>query len=354
LSLFRQVYSGKKVPVELLQTSVPRGSGSSFFDDVMPQKNGFVRTVIEAYNQHRALIIRPDDVWLAILVQFNFFVNGNAELLREHFVSHAGKEKLVVEAIGNRNTVDFATMSRQMTKLMETKVVDPDLRNWILPSFSTTTITDTTIYAMVMMASLKEYFSYGFTLACGIPQVTLEGTRDDWTAILSRLEKLKEYGNESNSWYRLLRPIISRFVAAYDDPHGAENLDFWNKVAHIEGGGSGPRYLAGWITAFCYFSVKGSQTASDGSGLVLDDVTYPMINTNKIPSGYGEVDVELDDNGTKFNTTIVAGSIGSQICVGRNVVRNTVRPLSAWWYLIMDTSEVKNSSFRAGRRGGDL
>ncbi|KAG6371849.1 hypothetical protein JVT61DRAFT_8846 [Boletus reticuloceps] len=47
--------------------------------DILPQRNGFVHIVIEAYNRHRTLIIRPDDVWLAILTQFCFFINGNAE-----------------------------------------------------------------------------------------------------------------------------------------------------------------------------------------------------------------------------------------------------------------------------------
>ncbi|KAF8346501.1 hypothetical protein F5887DRAFT_959362, partial [Amanita rubescens] len=99
LTIFRCVYpkfERKKQPTELLQTSVSRNT--SFLDDVITQKNGFVNTVIDAYNTHRALIIRPDDVWLAILVQFNFFVNGNAELLRKNFVSHEGKEKLTVTA----------------------------------------------------------------------------------------------------------------------------------------------------------------------------------------------------------------------------------------------------------------
>ena len=45
--------------------------------------------------------------------------------------------------------------------------------------------------------------------------------------------------------------------------------------------------------------------------------------------------VKLDDNGEEFDTTIVAGLVGSQICVGTNSTRNTVRPLSAWWYVIM-------------------
>lgn len=104
---------------------------------------------------------------------------------------------------------------------------------------------------------MQEYFDYRFSLMCGIPRVTLEGEKKDWQLILDRLEKLKEYGEETTAWYNLLVPIISRFVRAFDDPDAQENLDFWQKVAHHQGGGSGPTYLAGWITAFCVFNDQG-------------------------------------------------------------------------------------------------
>ncbi|KAF8350484.1 hypothetical protein F5887DRAFT_939459 [Amanita rubescens] len=308
LTIFRRIYptfKRKKQPTELLQTSVPRNT--SFLDDVIPRSNGFVHTVIDAYNTHRALIIRPDDVWLAILVQFNFFVNGNAELLRKNFVSHEEKEKLTVTAVGTRHSVDFAALCRQMTLLMESK----DYR---------------TIYAMVMMASMKAYFSYKCCLYCGIPRVTLEGTKKDWEAIASRLEKLEDYGEDAKSWYRVLRPVISRASRTSGD-----------KVAHYEGGGSGPTYLSGWITAFCFFTEKGSLVAQlTGKQLVLDGVSYPKIDSQDVPVGFAEVDVELDDNGEKFETMIIAGSIGSQICMSTSSVRDAIRPLPAWWYMIME------------------
>jgi hypothetical protein len=34
---------------------------SSFNPNIIPQKNGFVDTVIRCYNEHGALVIRPDD-----------------------------------------------------------------------------------------------------------------------------------------------------------------------------------------------------------------------------------------------------------------------------------------------------
>ncbi|KAG1792200.1 uncharacterized protein HD556DRAFT_1381596 [Suillus plorans] len=61
----------------------------------MPKPNGFVHAVLEAYNNHRALIHRPDDVWTTILMQFSFFVSANAEQLSAHFAAHDGREQLI-------------------------------------------------------------------------------------------------------------------------------------------------------------------------------------------------------------------------------------------------------------------
>ena len=47
-------------------------------------------------------------------------------------------------------------------------------------------------------------------------------------------------------------------MAAFDDPTRAENVDFWQRIAHCTPGGSGiGNYYTGWITAFTVFSKKG-------------------------------------------------------------------------------------------------
>lgn len=344
----------------------------------MPKANGFVHTVLEAYNNHRGLILRPDDVWIAILTQFSFFVNAHADQLRGHFVAHEGQEELAILGGGNRHTADFALMAHQMTELMHTRVVDPMLRDWIMPEFSTTTDIDRTVYAMSMMATMKGYFRYTFVLRCGIPRVTLLGEMHDWEAILERLERLKLYGIETIAWYHLLHPVITRFVAAFLAPSSPENLDFWSRVAHYEGGGSGPTYLSGWITAFCVFNEQGlwqgpqlnaermreeapkkllrpadPRTLSAAKFaamytvrtawrpfLVLDGMPYPTIDDSCVPCGYAHLDVKLDDNGELFDTVIVAGAVGAQICSNdkselfRNGMRDTVRPVVGYWYFI--------------------
>jgi hypothetical protein len=196
-------------------------------------------------------------VWLTILCQFHFFINANAELLRANFVSHEGSQELLIVEVGTSDTVDFGKMARQMVDLIDKNVCDPDLRAWALPAFTTTTASDTTAAAILLLATLKEYFSYKFFhTRCGIPHVTLKGEKEDWVDILGRLAKLKEYGVQTTAWYHLLRPVIARFVTAFDAPESEENMFFWSKVVKYESV-SGGNYYSGWINAFNVFSPEG-------------------------------------------------------------------------------------------------
>ncbi|KAJ6619257.1 hypothetical protein B0H10DRAFT_2216952 [Mycena sp. CBHHK59/15] len=359
---FKGINFEPAVPSPLVSTVVDSTEGI-VVHNVIPKTNGFVDTIISAYNQHHALVLRPDDVWIAILTQFNFYVNANAELLRANFVAHEGKKELVVstEAFG-----DFGKLAREMVDLIDKNIVDPTLRTWALPDFSTTTVNDTTVSSILLMATVKAYFEYVFCeICCGIPRVTLEGTKSDWEKILERLEKLKEYGIETIAWYHLLVPVISRFVKAFDDPNGESNRTFWQNVAHYEPGGSGPSYYSGWISAFCAFNDRGKwignrlntdvqsfvapesltayrfwETYSYRSpGLVLDSTPFHKVDCNNIPPSYAEVDVKLVslNTGTTRDSVMTAGAIGTRVyssgdarlsASGKNDI---VRPVIGWW-----------------------
>ncbi|KAJ6467775.1 hypothetical protein C8R45DRAFT_1019076 [Mycena sanguinolenta] len=358
------------------KAKAPPAPSSSLSSVLIPTPNGFVNTIISAYNRHHNLIIRPDDVWITILTQFNFFVNANAERLRASFVAHEGKQTLTVR----RQGLDFAAMARQMTDLLATVVVDPTLRAWVMPDFSTTSVKDTTVGAIVMMSMLKSYFEYVFEgIECGIPRVTLDGTKADWEGILRRLEKLKEYGIETTAWYHLLVPVISRFVTAFDAPDAASNVEFWQQVAHFVRGGSGPSYYSGWITAFCVFNEEGKwiglplnqdvpvspeppeslsakefwmRYGSYPSRLTLDDTPFHKVDSNNIPSSYIDVPVVVKNSpgAEPEPCTMIAGVIGTLATVtsanmdkdGKSddgnlntdkheTARDTVQPVTGWW-----------------------
>lgn len=52
---------------------------------------GFASAVLNAYNYHANLVIRPDDVWQAVLSQFSYYVKGHSEELRSRIVDFEGK-----------------------------------------------------------------------------------------------------------------------------------------------------------------------------------------------------------------------------------------------------------------------
>jgi hypothetical protein len=130
-------------------------------------------------------------------------------------------------------------------KKIEENIKDPSLRTWFMPSFTTTTKVDQATASIIMMATMQNYFSYGCYTCCGLPSVTLLGQRSDWETILSRIERLKTFGDEPTTFYNLLKPVLTRFIKTFDDPDSEETRDFWQKIAHERHGGSGPSYLSG-------------------------------------------------------------------------------------------------------------
>jgi Domain of unknown function (DUF4419) len=309
---------------ELLQSSFNKIDAES---PICAKRNGFVFAAIDAYNQHLHLKIRPEDVWFCILSQLSAYINKNAEELRTFFVHHQGQKELVVKSNGNRFTAPIDWMAREMSNKIGENMIDPELRDWVIPQFSTTTLTDQVVASVIFMGAMQNYFSYRFELSCGIPSVTLLGTRADWEVILERLEKIPRLGEEPTQFYELLKPVAKRFIQTFDVPGTSEVRDFWHRIAHQHSGGSGPTYLSGWITAFCFWDVDGkSLRARFGTGpppimrgagpnscLSLDGAAYHHLNTNDIPTGQASVPVVLDDNGQIFDTMLVAGSVGYQV-----------------------------------------
>lgn len=285
--------------------------------------NGFVGSCVSAYNRHHNLVIRPDDVWTAIMVQFSFYIQKRAEELRSHFVDFDGQKELVVYGGGTLRTASYDMLAIDMTKQIAEHIKDPSVREWVMPQFSTTTNTDTTVYAVVLMATMQTYFRYKFELCCGIPHVTLLGTVADWESLASRIDRLLEFGELMCTWHALLKPILLEFVQS---ANGKPNIDFWDRICHKKGGGSGPRYLGGWITAFCRFSEKGDWQGGD------------VINDNDVPVGYVSVPVTVDDNGQIYKTRMFAGSLAAE-----RVDDYTLAPRSDWCIALIDEEKIKTS-----------
>ncbi|VDC04764.1 unnamed protein product [Peniophora sp. CBMAI 1063] len=348
---------------EILQSFLGRGSSAkgtilspnSF--RLQSMRHGLVQTVCEAYLEHRALVLRPDDVWLAILTQFSLYVNEHAEELRDKFVAHEGKQEITVPSDGIRHTVEFGNMAHRMTREMNKFIVDRAVRDWILPRFSTTTENDTVVASVVMMATMKAYFEYSFDITCGIPVVVLEGKRADWQDILRRARKLMEYGEETEAWYALLRPVLDRFVRSFDSPGAKENLEFWNHAVLDEWYNSPAG--SNEVEKQSIHSALSNTTTIGGSALEyhgsqsfgvlqLDGMTYHQLLSDTIPPSIVEVDVKVIDGNGIFPSVMVAGIVGASVLdsgsteVSLTGVKDTIAPAAGWWLYTKKGADREN------------
>jgi hypothetical protein len=292
---FRAKYRGKPVPTtrELTSLGDEKSKGEdkndsksdgktnsdgiiqSSFQNITSESNiyatrtGFPAAAFKAYNEHQHLEIRPDDIWLSILTQFNLYVNAHAEELRDMFVAHEGKKDVTMVDFKDLKGdaafgVDWGKFSYKMTAMIAANIKDPSLREWMLPSFTTTTKIDQAVAAILMMSTLQKYFNYNADcMTCGLPSVTLLGQKSDWERLATKAERLVTFGEEPKLWYELLRPVLVNFVRSFDAPDGAETKDFWQKIANWQGG-SGMSYLNVSCRPLTFSTYNSNEVNRDG------------------------------------------------------------------------------------------
>lgn len=326
---------------------------------MVPYGNGLVEGIIRAFQQDLHLVLRPDDIWLAITTQLSFYINGHAEELRHLFVTHEGKQQLVVDLTPQTmENLDVAYAAVLFSGLIQANVVEPELDKFFLPNFTTTTSNDISVAAMVMMATTKEYFEYIITVGCGFPSVTLLGEREDWVNLLERLPRLAKFGDEPEEWSKLLTKVIEKMIETYDHPDDETTKDFWMKAVHKtgwEGSGQGLESLSGWLTAFCFWNDKGEkitqytdmdirmyylfdhENLADRKRLWIDDVQFPIIRAKEVPKAVVEVPIKVVDTmaNMEYETTVIAGSVGMTATASESeAVYDTFQPRSGWWMLL--------------------
>lgn len=266
------------------------------------------------------------------MIQFGFYVTGNSEALRDRLVNFEGKTQLEIIAGGTLFTADFGNIANRMVDEQITKnIKDSSIVDWVIPKFSTTTSNDRIVCSVSLMAALQNFFEYKFSLKCGIPSVTLLGTTEDWAQLREKIDRLVEFeisGSDiMNKWQNWLSYICDNLEAS---ANGQASLEFWDKVACHLGGGSGPSYISGWLSAFAVFNAKGEwqgdKTRFAERHEEEIDYGFPVIDTSDLPSGITSVPVLVDDNGKEYDCFMFAGHMGYT----SGQTKDTIIPRSDW------------------------
>lgn len=268
--------------------------------------HNFLAAINTAYDNHLPLTISPDMLWLVIAQGLSQHVNNNAEELRHQFVSHEGKETIIVvenDFVKGSQDNDwqhcFGQFSREIEKYIGKK------RDLIVGNYTTTGPIEKAAHEIVLMESMQKYFDYECHTMCGIPQVTLLGTTEDWTNILNRVRAMSEFN--LGWWTKELEPIVQEFVNA---SKGNASKIFWQNT-YKESNESGGPYLSGWVVnLFSYlkdyktgdFTLKNEFTKAKGH--------FSGPTTSSFPIGMSKVPFIWDYYGTRIDMELAAGFTG--------------------------------------------
>jgi hypothetical protein len=224
----------------------------------------FFNGMYSAYADHRPFVLSPDMIWLLISQGFAHHVNNNAEKLRHYFVTFDGKTTLIVLANKYATTKDRINDKQTWEKIFPDfteqirEHVGAELTDNLTCNFSTTTPASKAAAEITIMESMKAYFEYVVMfIGCGIPEITLEGTPDDWQKVLDKANSLRKY--ELDWWIDELEPLLKEFVKA---SKGKISKKFWMNMfrLHTKKEYGNPKIFDGWIVKFFPYDKDGKRT----------------------------------------------------------------------------------------------
>ena len=315
--------------------------------------HSFFNGIYQAYAEHRPFVLSPDMIWLLISQGFAQHVNNNSEELRNQFVNFEGKVTLIVRNDGirleNPNS-PWEKVFPDFTKQIA-EYTGKDLMNVLTSDFSTTTPVSKVASEITIMEAMKPYFEYVvMSSICGIPEIKLEGTPQDWQKVLDKSRYLRKY--KLDWWIDEIEPLLVNFVKA---SKGDYEKDFWCnifKVHSVKEYGS-PQKVDGWIVKFFPYDKKGKR--NNLKELTLGD---------NLPKEIVKVDlryIDMDKAGNSKTTPLElwAGFVGLQ----QNPETFALKPEIGWMIKkkvvanneldsLRQTDNWKARSFRANGVGG--
>lgn len=280
--------------------------------------HSFFYGMYEAYAEHRPFVLSPDMIWLLISQGFARHVQANPEKLRKYFVDFSGKLSLTV-ATGSdllKDSEQWEGLFPQFTAQIAGHTGE-ELINTLTADFSTTTAVEKVASEITIMEAMEPYFEFVVVYAvCGIPQITLKGTTEDWEKILEKTKKLGKY--DLGWWTKELEPILKEFVHA---SKGQINKRFWRNMFkyHSKKRYGAPKIIDGWIVKFFPYDKDGQRNNLNR-----------LVGTQSLPEEIVKVDLKyLKTDGAHTEETMLelwAGFIGLE----QNTETYALTPQISW------------------------
>jgi Domain of unknown function (DUF4419) len=244
-----------------------------------PGDNGLFGCVFEAWKNHWVLRTRPEDWWFSVASTIAKAVDkaakgsySGAQKVRELFVSHEGKETIVVEltSYGIYDS-DYSILFETFAAELEERIKVADYAKVMQNDFDTSGPTHKIASQVNLMASLQEFFIYEMhCCGCGLRGLEMVGSDRDWECLVTKIQEVREILHPilddldlPAGWFDHALDVFQNLVHTRkhpDDPRGAK---FWINILidttgrkYVGGGGSMPGKLVevpaydGWLIQF--------------------------------------------------------------------------------------------------------
>jgi len=201
-----------------------------------------------AFAEHRPLVLGPDEVWLCLAQSLATHVELHAEALRPRLVRHQGQLELEARRddfiLGDPHN-DWPGVVDALTAQIRGHL--GGRADLFVADFSTTGPLARTASQIALMGAMRQYFRYAVATLCGIPEITLRGTPDDWASIRRRAAVFGEF--DLGWWLEALDPVLAQLEAT---ARGDVDRDFWRRLYKVEHGSGGDRSTGWFNTLFAY------------------------------------------------------------------------------------------------------
>ena len=260
-----KIYSYEKIPFDCNIIAVGEVPDTLVNEGFHP----FLWGMYEAYSQHRPFVISPDMINLLICQGFSKHVNVNSEALRDKFTDSKEKTALFVCADGDLvyDSVNWGLLFNQFSDQIAA-YAGQELVDAMTNDFTTTGLAERIASQITLMDATKPYFDFYVTYAiCGIPEVTLLGTTEDWQKIYDHLSVFESY--DLKWWTSELKPVLSKII---ETTQGKKDIGFWRNMFKVhtskEYGDLGS--ADGWILKFFPYDSDGNRLSM--KKLKVDDI----------------------------------------------------------------------------------
>lgn len=302
---------------------------------ILTQSHPFLQAVHLSYARHLPLELTPDMIWLLILQGFALHVQQNADSLASSLVFNKEKETITVFRPDYQpQSGDYwEGIAADFSDMLATKTKD-DLKEVLLPDFSTSTATEKLACQVSMMEALSPYFSYRLYILCGIPRITLKGSPQDWETLIAHTQALKKY--DLHWWIDELMPILHEFKAASE---GKAKKGFWKNIfleETVRDGCATEYFYWGWVFKFFPYLKQGYNEEGKAvfarnpfmkKAIAPNDKDLPRFEFEDIPNGLSVANLTLEGMAGNADLNIYAGFMG----IKKQAKNNAVSPVITWF-----------------------